>query len=208
MSRYPSETLCIGSSVLANVSYQAVSEGVTPFLMRHKDPRITSETYLQLDSDYDGGGESSSAGTLTLGPFMTERDIGVEPTTFSLGTDSGSVGGSSTVLQSIGITENHSKGDLQAAGTKAANGTDFVPIVSPEIQLSAVGGSRRAAAQESKPLLSVKEVARRLGIATATVYGLCAEGLLAHVRILNVIKVTPSDLDGFVASRRSARPRR
>ena len=43
--------------------------------------------------------------------------------------------------------------------------------------------------------LSVKEVARQLGIATATVYGLCAEGRLPHVRILTVIRVAKSDLD-------------
>jgi excisionase family DNA binding protein len=43
-------------------------------------------------------------------------------------------------------------------------------------------------------LLSVKQVAEQLGVATATVYGLCADGRLAHVRILNVIRIAPSDL--------------
>jgi len=49
-------------------------------------------------------------------------------------------------------------------------------------------------------LLSVKQAAERLGIATATVYGLCADGRLAHVRILNVIRIAPSDLEAFVES--------
>ena len=52
-----------------------------------------------------------------------------------------------------------------------------------------------------EPLLSVKQVAEQLGIATATVYGLCADGRLAHVRILNVIRIAPSDLGAFIASR-------
>jgi hypothetical protein len=39
------------------------------------------------------------------------------------------------------------------------------------------------------------------GLATATVYGLCADGRLAHVRILNVIRVGPVDLAAFVASK-------
>ena len=60
----------------------------------------------------------------------------------------------------------------------------------------------------SEALLSVKEVARELGIATATVYGLCAEGRLTHVRILNVIRVARSDLEAFVATCRGPRPKR
>jgi excisionase family DNA binding protein len=54
-------------------------------------------------------------------------------------------------------------------------------------------------------LLSVKQVAKQLGVATATVYGLCADGRLAHVRILNVIRVAPVDLAAFVASKRNPR---
>jgi excisionase family DNA binding protein len=57
-------------------------------------------------------------------------------------------------------------------------------------------------------LLSVKDVAQQLGIATATVYGLCADGRLAHVRILNIIRVAKSDLDAFVESGLSGRLRR
>ncbi|HZL16673.1 MAG TPA: helix-turn-helix domain-containing protein [Polyangia bacterium] len=56
-------------------------------------------------------------------------------------------------------------------------------------------------------MLSVKQVAEHLGVTTATVYGLCAHGRLAHVRVLNVIRVTPSDLSEFIAScRRLTRP--
>ena len=55
-----------------------------------------------------------------------------------------------------------------------------------------------------EPLLSVKQVAAQLGIATATVYGLCADGRLAHVRVLSVIRIAPSDLAAFVASQRQA----
>jgi excisionase family DNA binding protein len=55
-------------------------------------------------------------------------------------------------------------------------------------------------------LLSVKQVAEHLGVTTATVYGLCAHGQLAHVRILNVIRIGPGDLSEFIASgRRVAR---
>ena len=44
-----------------------------------------------------------------------------------------------------------------------------------------------------------REVTRRLGICTATIYSLCARGELPHVRILNAINVAPADLAAFVA---------
>ena len=52
------------------------------------------------------------------------------------------------------------------------------------------------------PLLSVAEVARRLRVSTATIYGLCARGELPHVRILTAIRVCAADLDAFIKSRR------
>jgi hypothetical protein len=36
-----------------------------------------------------------------------------------------------------------------------------------------------------------------------TVYGLCAEGTLPHVRILNAIRIAPPDLQAFVDNRRT-----
>ncbi len=49
-------------------------------------------------------------------------------------------------------------------------------------------------------LLSVKQVAKRLSVTTASVYGLCAAGRLPHVRILNVIRIAASDLAAFITS--------
>jgi len=59
-----------------------------------------------------------------------------------------------------------------------------------------VGGGGDAA------LLSVRDVAARLGVCAATVYRLAAEGQLAHVRVLNAVRVAPRDLEAFVAGRR------
>jgi excisionase family DNA binding protein len=52
------------------------------------------------------------------------------------------------------------------------------------------------------PLLSVRQVAGKLGVCTATVYALCARGALPHVRVLNAIRVAPGDLEEFVDARR------
>lgn len=57
------------------------------------------------------------------------------------------------------------------------------------------GNSRRAPAGRLRAvdggkgrLLTVRDVARVLGVSTATVYRLCEEGRLAHVRVGNAIR--------------------
>ncbi|HXU04717.1 MAG TPA: helix-turn-helix domain-containing protein [Polyangia bacterium] len=52
-------------------------------------------------------------------------------------------------------------------------------------------------------LLSVSEVAEKLGLCTATIYGLCADGALPHIRILNTIRIASADLAAFIAARRA-----
>ena len=61
--------------------------------------------------------------------------------------------------------------------------------------LGIVRGGREA-------LLAVRDVAAQLGVCGATVYRLVAEGQLAHVRVLNAIRVAPRDLEAFVEERR------
>ncbi len=46
--------------------------------------------------------------------------------------------------------------------------------------------------------MTVKEVATILRVCRDTVYRLCANGQLPHVRILNAIRIAPADLDGFL----------
>ena len=46
-------------------------------------------------------------------------------------------------------------------------------------------------------LLSVSEVAEHLGISIATVYKICKRGDLPHVRIIDSIRIRPSDLAAF-----------
>jgi excisionase family DNA binding protein len=62
--------------------------------------------------------------------------------------------------------------------------------------LAVVGGGAGEA------LLSVRDVAARLGVCTATVYRLAGDGQLAHVRVLNAIRVAPRDLEAFIEAQR------
>jgi excisionase family DNA binding protein len=51
-----------------------------------------------------------------------------------------------------------------------------------------------------RTLLTVKEVAAYLHV--KTVYRLCALGELRHIRVLNAIRMAPSDVDALVFAHR------
>ncbi|WP_422724033.1 helix-turn-helix domain-containing protein [Hyalangium rubrum] len=47
-------------------------------------------------------------------------------------------------------------------------------------------------------LLTVEEIARCLGVSRATIYKLCSEGRLPHLRVSNAIRFRPSDLGALL----------
>jgi excisionase family DNA binding protein len=54
---------------------------------------------------------------------------------------------------------------------------------------------RRATAVQ---FLTVREVAARLRVSSATVYRLCAEAKLRHVRVSNALRITEAGLEGYL----------
>jgi excisionase family DNA binding protein len=48
--------------------------------------------------------------------------------------------------------------------------------------------------------LPVRDVARFLRVSTRTVYAMCAQGRLAHVRVMNAIRIDPAAIAPFVSS--------
>jgi excisionase family DNA binding protein len=56
-------------------------------------------------------------------------------------------------------------------------------------------------------LLTVKQVAARLGVSAATVYGLCERRELHHVRVANAIRVLPDALEAFLRATAAASPK-
>ena len=62
------------------------------------------------------------------------------------------------------------------------------------------GGSGSAS---TGPYLTVREVATRLRLSTATIYRLCESGRLDHVRVSNAIRVAEADLRAFLHGVRS-----
>jgi excisionase family DNA binding protein len=51
-------------------------------------------------------------------------------------------------------------------------------------------------------LLTVREVAERLAVCTATVYTLCERGEVQHLRVLNALRIHPNDPEAFIAGKR------
>jgi excisionase family DNA binding protein len=54
------------------------------------------------------------------------------------------------------------------------------------------------AGRSISPLLSVRQVAKLLGVCPATVYALCEQGQLPHYRVLNAIRIDPREVRRFL----------
>ncbi len=77
------------------------------------------------------------------------------------------------------------------------------PVLAAPTHPALTGDVRRSLQAAAGPLLTVREVASRLGVCTATVYALCEAGTLPSMRVLgrNTIRVAPADLEAFLAAR-------
>jgi excisionase family DNA binding protein len=130
------------------------------------------------------GADPNLPGDDRAGPLTLERATGLEPATACLGNRIGPVtsdGNGSLVEANCAVAPS---GSVQPFPTEASNS-----------QLFATNLLRG-------PLLTVRDAAERLGVCAATVYKLCAEGSLTHVRVLNAIRIAPKDLAAFVHARR------
>jgi excisionase family DNA binding protein len=56
--------------------------------------------------------------------------------------------------------------------------------------------------RSGRSLLSVRQVAKLLGVCPATVYRLCEQGRLPHFRALNAIRVSPRAVKRFLSRAR------
>ncbi len=101
------------------------------------------------------------------------------------------------------ITNHHQPcaitGDESRAAVQPSQGSDTIHrnfaanLLPPpsSIPHELAGGTER--------LLTVRQVADRLGVCAATVYKWTADGTLPHVRIANVIRFRPADLAAIIA---------
>jgi len=127
-------------------------------------------------------------------PFITERWIGFEPATPSLGSADPSRPGVISPSQATRILGDSEPEPVQPSQPFAGVRK---PFAAPVLQGPAPT-RLRALPEAPERLLTVREVAERLGVCTATVYGLCERGELSHVRVSNAIRIRPSDLNAFL----------
>ena len=81
------------------------------------------------------------------------------------------------------------------------SGSDFRPTLAPF--LPRLGPNWVQCLSSKYPaLLSVRQVAKLLGVSTAIVYRLCERGDLKHIRVSNAVRIAPRDLAAFVEQRR------
>jgi excisionase family DNA binding protein len=84
-------------------------------------------------------------------------------------------------------------------GNRSARSTDFCPGLGRLFRRRVTLGLQSIRCEEVmwQRLLSVREAASLLGVCTSTVYKLCAEGKLRHVRISNAIRISEAALRSY-----------
>ncbi len=181
--------------------------------IHHQDPRITTEVYGHLAQGY----LKKEIDRLRFEPAPAAQDATVIPISAAVTSSDPSGSDQPVHLSAGGASEPPLPADLHTVAAPLLPG--FYP--SPRSPMH----PRRDASESAKDdaelscrgerdadpgslyggrdrLLRVAEVAEHLGVCAATVYRLCETGELAHVRIVNSIRIRPDDLRTLQAARR------
>ena len=112
-----------------------------------------------------------------------ERETGVEPATLSLGKYEGMIAGVNSDSQPVGTIRTDDDASSQRSPPEATIRQNFASPLLPDFSAS----------------LTVKEVATRLRVCTATIYRLCTTGALRHFRVGACIRIRKEDLTAYQA---------
>ncbi len=132
-------------------------------------------------------------------PFLAQRiarSEGIEPPALGFEALDGSSQCVADGSESLEI-QPFTRGDLSRMSPR--NGPDRSPFGAIVVQARRADGSDSSSAG---PYLTVREVAARLRVCTATVYRLCEAGRLPHVRVSNAVRVSHLDLQAFLQTER------
>src|SRR5215472_9430960 len=145
--------------------------------------------------------------TMAAAPAVTQRNrdlrmvgaTGFEPATTCTPIETVDRPGGSSALQLPVKNQN--------SGSRAFQPSQGLAPFSQNFAASLLLGQKSSAPEplpvgDAERLLTVKQVAKRLQVSTATVYKLCEKGEFAHVRILNSLRVAPADLSDFIGRRK------
>jgi hypothetical protein len=202
-------------------------------IMRHTDPRTTTEFYAHLAPGYLRGAIdrlainphgpeavpqaatlTAAAGTAFAAPLLQGR----EHRTKALSAEAEKRPRFRCLNQS-------GREDLNLrhpAPKTAQSESQALPTIGNEReQLDSRLGAQSNAGTNQSPLarnllhryfkgsgdgqLNIADVAKRLGVCAATVYKLCATGAVPHVRVINSIRIEEGALKAFIAAQRRGR---
>ena len=121
---------------------------------------------------------------------------GLEPTTPGFGVVDGTSQGVAEGSKPLEIQLVVSGDVSRASPGIAPNSQSFGAIV---VQGNPVAGG--SGSGSTGPYLTVREVATRMRLSTATIYRLCESGGLGHVRVSNAIRVAEADLRRYLEGR-------
>ena len=124
-------------------------------------------------------------------PSKMERETGFEPATLSLGKRRGGTAAHRSKPQVAETTGSRDR-SLPHRTHRAAGKRPLLAdtLADKTVQVSGPRGGT--------PLLSVREVAARLHVSSATVYALCRAGHLEHHRVSNAIRISERELAEYV----------
>jgi excisionase family DNA binding protein len=116
---------------------------------------------------------------------IVERETGFEPATLSLGKYESGIAEVNSISQPVGKIQIDDDAPSQRTPLEATIRKDFASPLLPDFSAS----------------LTVKEVAARLRVCTATIYRLCTTGELRHLRVGATIRIREADLRAFCCRR-------
>ena len=152
-------------------------------------PKARCELHLSLQSGSEPLPEPNSTSGLPheIPLLGVAGCTGLEPVASGVTGSEEGVAETGSPSEPLGTTGNRPAANSQLLSPLARVWT---PRVTPELQPA------RARPYRSR-LLSVREVASRLGVCASTVYKLCAEGKLRHVRVSNAIRISEAALRSY-----------
>jgi excisionase family DNA binding protein len=125
------------------------------------------------------------------------RPRGFEPLAFGFVARPTAITAPNSGMQDCASAGNH---EGWPDGAMQADTSSCKPFATPLLPTTAADPRRRSARTEA--LLSIGDVAERVGVCRATVYRMVWRGDIPHIRVGAAIRIHPADLDRLLARRR------